>query len=1040
MSTKKTLVGGPIAYFARNPVTANLLMLVLIIGGFFASSQIKKEVFPEFDLDMVSVSVSYPGASPEDVEQGIVLAVEEALQGIDGIKEIAASAAEGSASVSAELREDANASDVFQDIQQAVSRITTFPADAEQPRVALAKRVRDVLDVLVYGNTSEWQLRELAETARDQFLASSGVTQVELDGARDYRIHINASSAQLQAFGLSLPELSSQIAAAAIDASGGSVETRSGDILLRVSERRDWAREFAQIPIITSASGAVVTLGDVAQVQEGFDETNDGWAQFNGQRAIGIEVFRIGDETPVGVSEAVHGALETIRASLPDGVDIVVLDDDAEIYKARLHLLLKNAFFGLVLVFALMALFMEFKLAFWVVMGIPISFLGTLLFLSGTDISINIISMFAFIISLGIVVDDAVVAGENIYEYRQRGMSFIDAAIHGSRDIAVPITFSVLTNIVAFLPLAFVPGFMGKLWGVIPVVVGIVFTISLIEALYILPAHLANSRPLSQTSKLHQWQQRFSQGFSHWVVRVYQPLVARAVHHRYLTMSIAIGLLVIVLSYAMSGRMGFDLMPSVEGDTADATIVLPSGTPPERLALAEARIRKGARQVIDEHGGDALSFGIYTSVSPGQVRARVYLTDPEQRPISTAEFTEHWREATGSLADARYIRFTSTGRGPGGGANLSLELSHRDVSVLNKASTALAKALEEFPNVTDIDAGFDRGKTQFNIRMTEAGRSLGLSAQDIASQIRAAFYGREVLRQQRGRSEVRVLVRLPEAERSSEADIDALLIRTQAGTYVPLSLVASLERGQAYDTIRRRNGRRTTQVSANVRPSDAAGQVVAVVQAEIAPQLMQDFPGLSLGLEGRQQDMQESMAALGAGFLVAMALIYVLLAIPFASYLQPVLVMAAIPFGIFGAILGHLMMGYSMSIISVMGVIALSGVVVNDSLVMVHYANQCRAAGDSALDAIVHSGARRFRPILLTTLSTFGGLAPMIFETSRQARFMIPMAISLGYGILFATAITLILVPCLYMVIEDLRDLIGSFTKQSLSTSDSVES
>lgn len=1015
--------GGAIAYMTRNPVTANLLMLVLVIGGFYASSQIKKEVFPEFDLDMVSVSVSYPGASPEDVEQGIVLAVEEALQGIDGIKEITASAGEGSASIAAELREDANASDVFQDIQQAVSRITTFPVDAEQAQVSLAKRVRDVLDILVFGDTSEWQLRELAETVRDQLLASPGVTQVELDGARDYRIHIDVSSAQLQAFGLSLPELSAQIAAAAIDASGGSVETRSGDILLRVSERRDWAREFAQIPVISSAGGAVVTLGEVAQVQEGFDETSDGWAQFNGQRAIGIEVFRIGDETPVGVSDAVHAALDPIRASLPDGVDMVVLDNDADIYKARLQLLLKNAFLGLLLVFALMTLFLEFKLAFWVVMGIPISFLGALLFMPATDISINIISMFAFIISLGIVVDDAVVAGENIYEYRQRGLSFLDAAIQGGRDIAVPITFSVLTNIVAFLPLAFVPGFLGKLWGVIPVVVGIVFTISLFEALFILPAHLAHTRPLARESRLRQWQQAFSRGFSAWVVRVYQPLVLRAVHHRYLTISIGVGLLMIVLSYAMSGRMGFDLMPQVEGDTADATIALPSGTPPDRLAAAEARIREAAQQVVEGNGGEALSYGVYTSVRPGQIRARVYLTEPEIRPISTAEFVEQWREATGSLADARYIRFASTGRGPGGGANLSLELSHREVSLLNKASSALALALEEFPSVSDIDAGFDRGKTQFNIRMTDAGRSLGLTAQDLATQIRAAFYGREVLRQQRGRSEVRVLVRLPEDERSSESAIDEMLVRTPAGTYVPLNLVASLERGKAYDTISRRNGRRTTQVSANVNPSDAAGQIVAAVQNEIVPQLMLDYPGLSLGLEGRQQDMQESLAALGGGFLVAMAIIYVLLAIPFASYLQPLLVMAAIPFGIFGAILGHLMMGYSMSVISMMGVIALSGVVVNDSLVMVHYANRCRAAGESAMDAIVHSGARRFRPILLTTLSTFGGLAPMIFETSRQARFMIPMAISLGYGILFATAITLILVPCLYMVIEDLRDI-----------------
>ncbi|WP_083561942.1 efflux RND transporter permease subunit [Oceanococcus atlanticus] len=1012
---------GMIAWMARNGVTANLLMIVMVFGGFYASTQIKKEVFPEFTLDFVTVSASYPGASPEDVEQGIVLPIEEALEGVVGIKEINATASEGSGSVVAELQEDANASEVLQDIQQVVSRIQTFPADAEQPQVELAKRVRDVLDILIYGQTSEWQLRELAETVRDQLLASPGITQVELQGARDYRIHVDVSSAQLQAFGLSLPALSQRVAAAAQDASGGSVDSSSGEILVRVNERRDWAREFAALPVITAADGAVVTLGEIAAVTEGFDDTQENWAMFDGQRAIGIEVFRIGDQTPTSVSDAVHDALAPIQASLPDGVSVVVLDDDADIYRQRLALLLKNAFLGLILVFTLLALFLEFKLAFWVTMGIPISFLGALLFMPGMAVSINMISMFAFIISLGIVVDDAVVAGENIYEYRQRGLSFLEAAIQGARDIAVPITFSVLTNIVAFLPLLFVPGFMGKVWGVIPLVVCTVFAISLIEALFVLPAHLAHSKPLARESRMRGWQQSFSSGFSAWVERIYQPLVERAVSHRYLTLSIGLGALMIVMSYAMSGRMGFEMMPSVEGDRAEATVVLPEGTPPERVIAAEQALRAAAQEVIDGNGGDRLSHGIYTRVQPSQVRAQVYLTEPGVRPISTAEFARQWREATPGLPDARYIRYASTGRGPGGGPGLSLELTHRDKAILDEASARFGNALREFPQVSDVDDGVRPGKDQFNVRLSDAGRSLGLTAQDVGQQIRAAFYGNEVVRQLRGRSEVRVLVRLPESERNSESAVGDLLIRTPAGTYVPLNLVADLERDQAEGRIVRRNGRRSMEVSANVEPDSEAPQVLAAVQAQTVPQLITDYPGLNIGLSGRQQDMQESLDALGTGFLIALALIYVLLAIPFSSYLQPVLVMLAIPFGIFGAIIGHWMMGYSMSLISIMGVIALSGVVVNDSLVMVHYANQRCAAGDTPFEAIVKSGARRFRPILLTTLSTFGGLAPMIFETSRQARFMIPMAISVGYGILFATAITLILVPCLYMVIEDLR-------------------
>jgi multidrug efflux pump subunit AcrB len=1016
---------GVIAWMTRNGVTANLLMLVLLIGGFFASLQIKKEVFPEFSLDQVTVTVAYPGASPEDVEQGIVLVVEEALQGIDGIEEVTSQANEGSARITAELSTAADANTVFQDIQQAVSRINTFPEEAEQPNIALAKRVRSVLTLLLYGDVSETVLNQLAETVRDQLLNAPGVTQVELQGTRDYRIHVDVPTARLQAHGLTLRQVADRLGSAAIDASGGSLETRAGEILVRVAERRDWAREFAALPVISGADGSVVRLGEIASVREGFDETQNVSASYNGLPAIGLEVFRIGEQTPIGVSEAALGALESIRGSLPDGIEAVVLNDQSEVYQQRLQLLMKNAFIGLVLVFALMALFLEFKLAFWVTMGIPISFLGAMLFLPGMNASINMVSMFAFIISLGIVVDDAVVVGENIYEYRQKGMSFMDAAIEGARDVAVPVTFSVLTNIVAFLPLLFVPGFLGKIWGVIPLVVCTVFLISLVESLIILPAHLAHAKPLRSLSGLRQWQQRFSKGFSEWVVQRYQPLVEHAVAHRYLSVSIGIAALMIVLAYAGSGRMGFELMPSVEADLAEATATLPVGTPANRVQAVADELRRSAERVVAEHGGESLSTGIYTRITENQVRLQVFLTDAEVRPISTSEVTDLWRGQTPAIADAQSIRFAADSGGPGGGPALTIELSHRDVAVLDRASAALAAVLEEFPNVSDVDDGFQQGKTQFNLSLLDAGRSLGLSARDVATQVRAAFFGAEVLRQQRGRNEVRILVRLPERERAQVGDVDDLLIRTPAGTYVPLNTVAEIESGHAYDAISRRDGRRTVQVSGNVTPRTDANQVVATLQSDFLPQLQQDFAGLSYSLEGRQADMRDAIGALGLGFLIAMGMVYLLLAIPFASYVQPAIVMFAIPFGVFGAIIGHLLMGYSMSIVSMMGVVALSGVVVNDSLVMVHYANECRARGDSAFEAIVHSGARRFRPIMLTTLSTFGGLAPMIFETSRQARFMIPMAISVGYGILFATAITLLLVPCLYMIVEDFRARLG---------------
>lgn len=1016
---------GAIAWMARNRVTANLLMIVLVIGGFFSSLQIRKEVFPDFQLDQITVTVGYPGGTPTDVEQGIVLAIEEAVIGISGIDEVNSTASEGSALVTLELSEGEDRNAIFQDVQQAVSRITTFPEDAERPDVSLLDRQRGVVTVLLFGETREQVLREIAETVRDQMLSSAGITQVELEGARDYRIHVEVPQSRLQAHGLDLRQIAERVSSGAVDVSGGRLDTPAGEVLIRVSERRDWAREFAELPIINNSSGSVVKLGEIATVKEGFDETQTRSATFNGLPAIGLQVFRIGDQTPTGVSKAAHAAVEAIRADLPEGVDMTVLNDRSEIYQQRLELLMKNAFIGLLVVFVLLSVFLEFKLAFWVTMGIPISFLGAMLFLPSFGASINMVSMFAFIISLGIVVDDAIIAGENIYEYRQRGLGFIEAAVQGARDIAMPVTFSVLTNIVAFLPLLFVPGFVGKIWKVIPLVVCTVFALSLIEALFILPSHLAHSKPLERQSWIRRRQQQFSDGFSAWVHRRYQPLVEIAVAHRYLTVSIGVGLLMVILSYALSGRMGLELFPSIESDVSQARAFLPLGTPPEEILAVGETLRRSAQAVVDQHGGDELSEGIYIEIQQNRVRAELFLTESSRRPISTSEVTRLWRDATPALANVQSIRFASDAHGPGGGPSLTVELSHRDTEVLDQASRKLAESFEEFPNVSGMDDGFQPGKKQFDVKLLDAGRSLGLSARDIAAQIRAAFFGAEVLRQQRGRSEVRVMVRLPESERGEIGDIDALLIRTPAGTWVPLASVAEVEAGRAFDSITRRAGRRTVQVTGDVTPKSASNQVLATAQADILPSLLREYPGLTFSLEGRQADLREAMRALTWGFVVVLGLIYLLLAIPFGSYIQPAIVMCAIPFGMFGAIIGHLLMGYPISIISMMGVVALSGVVVNDSLVMVHYANERRAQGESSTAAIVQAGARRFRPILLTTLSTFGGLAPMIFETSRQARFLIPMAISLGYGILFATAITLLIVPCLYLIIEDLRDFLG---------------
>ena len=1012
---------GPLAWMVYNRVTPNLLMIALIMGGFFVSGQIKKEVFPEFELDRVTVSVAYPGASPEEVEQGIVLVVEEAVRGLEGIKELTSRASEGSGSVSIELLADINQQKVYQDIKQEVDRIRSFPDDAEEPQVSLVARRREVLNIQLYGNTTEAALRETAEQVRDRLLQDPEITQIDLSGARDLEIHVNVPQEKLRAYKLTLDDIARTIDAASTDVPGGAVETDGGDILLRVTDRRDWANEFARIPIISASDGTVVRLEDIATVREAFEDSNR-FATYNGQRSIGLDVYRVGDQTPVGVSRAVRNAMTEIEADITEGIDWDINRDRSEIYEQRLNLLLKNAGIGLCLVLLLLGLFLEFKLAFWVTMGIPISFLGGLLFLPALGVSINIVSMFAFIVALGIVVDDAIVAGENIYEYRQRGHGMIKAAILGARTVAIPITFAILTNIVAFMPLYFVPGVMGKIWKAIPVVVITVFAISLVEALLILPAHLAHTRstPASKlTARLHGWQQNFSAKVSHFIDSRYRPLLKLSIRWRGLTVAIGMAVLMIILSYVMSGRIGMILMPRVESDRAVVTAVLPAGSPLSAAEMVQKRLVIGIERVAAENGGDKLLQGVYAEVNESDVGVTAYLTPPNVRPLNTGTVTKLWREEVGQIIGLESLRYESDRGGPGGGAALTVELSHRDTDVLDRASATLAERLAEFSNVKDVDDGFTPGKEQLDFRITPRGESLGLTSRDIARQVRNAFSGTTALRQQRGRNEVTVRVRLPESERSSEFNIENLMLKTQAGTFVPLFEVAEVTRGRAYTTINRREARRTVSVSAGVEPISETGQILATLNSQILPELAQDFPGLTYGYQGRQARMKESTGGLANGFIMAMIAIYFLLAIPFRSYSQPMVVMLAIPFGVVGAVLGHLIMGYSLSLMSMMGIVALSGVVVNDSLVLIDYANRQRLEGASAFTAVCDAGARRFRPIILTTLTTFGGLAPMIFETSRQARFLIPMALSLGFGILFATVITLLLVPSLYLLVDD---------------------
>ncbi|MFH5831588.1 efflux RND transporter permease subunit [Halalkalibaculum sp. DA3122] len=1013
---------GPIAYMARNPIAANLLMIILIGGGIWTMFNIQKEVFPQYQLDMVEVSVVYPGAAPAEVEQGILRPVEEAIRGVQGIKEVTSSADEGSGEVMIELVAGTDRMKTFQDIDQAVNRIRTFPDDIEEPEVRLQSNQQEVMTIGLYGDADIWTLRKLAENVRDQMLSTPEITQVEIGNVPDYVTHVEIPRNRLREYDLTLQDVADIIASSSEDIPAGAVETNAGEILLRMQERKQWAEDYGTIEVISSDMGSNLTLADLAKITDGFEETGF-HGEFNRQPSIDLEIYRIGEQSPLEIAAAVRTVLEEAEPSFPPGVQYRIDSSSAQDYSERLSLLTENGVIAILIVIFILALFLEYRLAFWVMMGMTISFIGGLLFLPVIGLSINMISMFGFLVVLGIVVDDAIVVGENVYEYRQKGLSFLDAAIEGAKDIGKPVTFSIFTNIVAFIPLLFIPGTTGKYWWPLPAVVIVVLAVSLFEALFILPAHLAHSSTEESRFKLgktlHRWQQSFADRFNRFIDTYYRSFLELSLRNRYITLSTAIALLVVVGGYGYSDHMGMVMMPEVSADEIEAGASLPVGTTPAQAALVAEEITNSTHQMFEEHNLFEVAEGIKTNVR-GQsfIDVEIVMKPPGERDMTAQQLIELWRNQIGDIEGLDQITFEAE-RGPAGYLpDISVDLSHSDIEVLEAASEAFMQQVESFEETRDVSDNYNRGKTQFDFKLLPEGRKLGLTPADVGEQLRNSFYGALAMRQLRGTNEIEVRVKLPKQQREDIYHLEDLVIKTPAGTDVPLMDVVEVEEGQAFTTINRRDGRRVVSVSMDAEPANAVSRVLASIQSEVLPQLRQDFPGITWSFEGSQAEMRESTQALWGGFALAMIVIYALLAIAFSSYLQPLIVMGAIPFGIVGAVIGHILLGYDLSLVSLMGVIALSGVVLNDSLIMIDYANKKRA-DLSVFDAIHEAGLRRFRPIILTTFTTFGGLTPIILETSRQAYHLIPMAISLGFGIVFATSIILVIVPCLYLILED---------------------
>jgi multidrug efflux pump subunit AcrB len=1023
---------GPIAWMAGNTVAANLLMAVLMIGGLLFLPQIKQEVMPDFELDWVMVSVSYDGASPEEVEKGIILPIEDAVRGLDGVNEVSSSAREQSGTVTVEAVSGYDLMKLKDEIQSEVERITNFPEDADDPEVTTISRSHEVLQIMVHGNVPETTLRTLAEQVRDDMTLSPHITKTELSLVPDYEISIEIPQDKLRAYGLTLQDVANKIEAASVELPGGSIKASGGEILVRMKERRDYGSQFAATPLLTTSTGSQVLVGDIATVIDAFED-EDIITTYDGEPAIKVEVYRVGDQTPIEVSDAGKEYLAQLRNQLPEGVSVEILNDHSDMFRSRMELLLNNAYLGLGLVFILLGLFLEPRLAFWVGLGIPISFCGAFLFMPATNVSINMLSMFGFLISLGIVVDDAIVVGENVYSNMQKGMNAKQAAITGAREVAVPVIFSVLTNIVTFMPLFFIPGVMGKFMVNIPAVVCVVFAISLIESLFVLPAHLSHvhgkGSPLLQPIvRIQRHVDRWLQGF---INRVYRPLLAKSLNARYMLLASAVAVLLLTGAYIASGRIGLTFMERTESDYAYCLAVLPYGSSVEASKKVRDQLLKSGEAVVAANGQDTLCKGYYAQIggnadnSSGShvVEAFFYLTDAEQRPMSTFDFVQAWKRKTGRIPGLDTITFKSDKGGPGSGKSFTVELRHKDVDTLKLAAAELAEKLGTYPNASEIDDGFLPGKRQLDFTIRPEAKSLGLSAESVARQVRAAYYGTQATSFQRGRNEVSVMVRLPKSERMTEQSLDDFVLLTDEGKEVLLRDAVDMAEGRSYTSIDRRDGQRIIEVTADIRPESQTDRIRADVVANVLPGLMAKYPGLSYGFEGKQADISEGISSLFTGLLMAMLGIFALLAIPLRSYFQPMVIMTAIPFGMVGAVAGHLIMGYSLSLMSLFGIVALTGVVVNDSLVFLDRINGLRATGLEVHDAIIEAGTQRFRPIVLTTLTTFFGIMPIIFETSRQAKFIIPMALSLGFGIVFATAITLGIVPCLYMILHDAQTL-----------------
>lgn len=1028
-------------WFANNGIAANFLMIgILLVGLWSYFTRIPLEVQPSQDWGMISIDVEYRGGSPEDVERGVVIPVELALEELPGIENIESVARRGSADIRVYTVDSIDPKDLLEEVRQRVDQINIFPPETEPPKVTVPNTSKwfDVIKVAVSGDMEEEDLVRAARRVRDDLLSMPGISQSLIQGETRQEISIEANLPKLRDYELGFSDLADAVRRTSVDTPAGTIQTDEGSLIIR-SKGQAYNKEDFENIVILNRNGSDVKLSEVADVKDGFEEIGK-ILRFNGKRAMLVEALRLNDENALEIAESVKEYVATQRERFPEGIDLYTWDDSSIELEGRLSTLVISMAQGGLLVMIVLGLFLRPRIALWVLVGIPVAFAGGLATLPWFNLTLNTMSIFGFIIVIGLVVDDAIVTAENIYTRMREGEAPLDAAVEGAKEVAVPVTFGALTTIVAFLPLLSFDGFYGNMTRQIPPVVAMVLIFSLIETKLILPAHLKHLKTgRTKLNAFSRFQKSIADGLETFVQKVYRPSLTFATKHRYSTISVFIALAAIAFGVVYSGRLGFVNMPSIDRNRIVASIDMPRETEVEetdkrvlRIAAAVDQLRK---EFIDPGTGESLIEDVLTStggwsgrpgVDPEEGFVTISVVDPGMRTEAgpkNSEISKRWKELVGEIPDAR--RFTISGDNSRMTRRMneteSLEILMRGPTTPEKIELAdeIIELIESYSGIQAAWSDTGRRGREIHLTLTPDGEELGLTQRELGRQVRSAFFGEQAQRVQRGRDDIRVMVRLPLEERQSLQTLDNLRIKTPKGGYAPLKTVATYSIEPALSRVMRNNGAQVATIRAE--PVDESVNIIRIAK-DLKPkidEILNPYPEYSWVYDGYVREHEETIFRFWIGLGALIFALYVLLAIPFQSLVQPFIVLLAVPFGIIGALIGHVILGITPSMLSLFGILALAGVVVNDSLVMVDFANRRRKSGDQTMGAVIDAGTRRFRPILLTSLTTFVGLLPLMLDPSLQAQFIIPMAASLGFGILFATFITLYLIPSAYLAVED---------------------